>query len=120
VILIPPLALLNVIILTNLISNSATTRTHSSTNQSTLTTTRQRSNYRATRSRPANNLRPCMVTMIAGRLLTNRTIMRLLCTLTPLSKSPNRKSQHRPKQQTSHNPIDLHKSFLLPSRSRGY
>ena len=120
-ILLTLLPLLNVIILTNLISNRATTRTNSTTNQSTLTTTRQRPNHRATGSRPTDNLRSRMVTMIARRLLSHRTVMRLLFTLTPiLGKSRHGQTQHRRKQQTSRNPIDRHKSFLLPPRSRGY
>jgi hypothetical protein len=114
------LALLNVIILSNLIRNSTTTRTDSATNQRALPTPRQSPNHSPTRSRTTHNLRSRMMPMIASRLLPNRPVMPLLCTLTPLSKSANGKSQYRPKQQTSHNPIDLHKSFLLPSRSRGY
>ena len=120
VILLPLLPLLNVIIFTNLIRNSTTTRTNSSANQSTLTPTRQRSNHRTTRSRPADNLRSRMVTMIARRLLPNRTVMPLLRTLTPVLRKPrHRETQYRPNQKTSRNPIDLHKSILLPLQLRG-
>jgi hypothetical protein len=120
-ILIPPFPLLNVIILTNLIGNSSTTRTNSPANQSPFTSTRQRANHCTTGSRPAHNLRPRMVTMIAGRLLPYRPVMPLLRTFTPvLGKPRHRQTQHRPNQQTSRNPIDLHKSILLPSQLRGY